>query len=368
MKKGSLSVRFWMFVGWTMIVGTGWAAHPLEPWVTLHEAPGTLFTGLAASPHRLVAVAHNGSIVSWPLDASEEKSTLETGSPLVSVAYGPRMFVATGSERILISEDGLEWVPADAGEAEGLREVVFGNRIFLINASNMLLRSTDGVTWTAVEHPRASSFAQLTFAGEYFIIITGGVIYTSRDGLDWSSAPSGTEVHLYSVGYGAGKYVAIAIYNTVLTSSDAMHWTEQGTIEGISRPMQQASGSGWLVAAGANARAYTRDGIHWDVIPSEKHISDLLFAGGYFYSAGMDLVQRSSPVTQLQFLDLTEGTIWIAGVPGSRYLVESTDEFQGNETEWNSRHEDTLTDGYDVWRDLEPRPRMRFYRVVILEE
>lgn len=361
----SIAAAFLLFLSWGTAVSAASSGDPIELWTTVHQSPGTGFVGVAAGEGRIVAVDGNGKIISWPQTNSAQKVTVVTRAPLRGITHGAGRFMVVGWEgQILTSTNGVDWVSAGNGEEDyNLSEVVFGNGIFLAQGGLILLRSTNGRSWSP--QPQKYSWSSgIYFGGGLFIMPkTPGTNLISSDGLNWNEAPSGTTNGIYSIGYGNDRFIAFDHRNQILTSPDAVTWTKHGTLTDVRRPVAVAEGNGFLLTGGGNSQAYSRDGIHWKVIPTNTHNGQVIFANGVFLSAGYQYIQQSGPIVSL--LLESPGSLSLLAKPNAAYRIESTEKLSTN-TQWDLQETlITPSTGMAEWSD--PRPanvRSRFYRAL----
>ena len=374
------------------LISNAFAATGLEHWELLFEKPSFRngFIAIAASHDHVVVVEEEGPITSWSHNAPQDRVSFQPGFPVQDVAYGNGMFIAVGRTNhtvnstqgiILRSPDGVNWEAQIEPATTSLRAVVFGNGVFLAEGHNVLLRSSNGVDW--VPQPKApfSGFPNFFFAGDYFIIIHGLHQSTnsfSRQANDWTSvaAPWGG---IYSLGQIRERYVALSVYNDIYTSPDALAWTKHGKLEGIQRPMNIASGNGYLLAGGGRqegggAIGWSRDGVHWTVSLTAGNVRGLAFSNGRFLALQvrrneqkqlLASVWQSGPVVAVEIPE--PGLIAISGVPNADYRIESTSTLNGS-NQWNVDHEFQLEGEMTyTWSDPGSAADARFYRVVVQE-
>jgi hypothetical protein len=150
---------------------------------------------------------------SWVTHAAVEPNTWE------SIAFGNDMFVAiasTGSHRVMVSGNGVDWTPADAAEANSWKSVTFGAGKFVAVSSdgiNRVMTSTDGVTWTPHLAAEQNTWDSITYGNNQFVAVSSdGInrVMTSTDGVTWSPQTAAENNLWQSVTYGNGQYIAIA--------------------------------------------------------------------------------------------------------------------------------------------------------------
>ena len=188
-----------------------------------------------------------------------------------------------------------------------------------------------------------------------------GTNFLSTDGVNWTPESSGTTQNLYTVGYGRGTFVAVAIGNELLTSRDAITWEGRGKLY-VMRPSNVAVGNGYLVMAGGGARAYSKNGRNWTVVPSEETEGSVVYANGRFLACGYEHVSQSDEIVDMEISNV--GNLVVNGVPNKRYQIEAANTLQGRDTEWDVRHVFTLGDSEYEWQDtVSPESGSVFYRV-----
>ena len=355
----------------SFLAGLVWgcrAAHPLEQWERIWTLPNSGLVGIAAGKgpsgeSTLVVAEGTGKLITWPQDEPTNRSTLTTTNRFRDITYGNGRFVAVGLDGpIVTSANGYDWESA-AVSADGLTDVYFGNGIFLARRMAGLMRSTNGVDWTVEPRPApASPHASFHFARNYFVLSWMGTNFLSTDGLNWIAASSGTTNNLYTIGYGRGTFVAVAIGNELLTSHDAITWERQGKLLNISRPSNVAVGSGYLVMVGGGGRAYSKDGRSWTVVTKRESESSVVYANGRFIACGYEQVQQSGEVVEVGIS--SSRSLVVNGVPNKRYQIEAANVLRGADIEWDVRHVFTLGDAEYEWQDSAAvEAGVMFYRV-----
>lgn len=215
------------------------------------------------------------------------------------VAWNGTIWVAcgTGINTIATSVDGISWIPRDRSNVITLVAyaaawspnlglwVVVGNSGGTSSA-NVAATSPDGITWTGVPGFITSSsnaplrkgcwaFNPTGVLGSIYVIgELGGNsrIYTSADGSNWAfrSIPVSTA---YNVAWNGNLFVATTSNTTVMTSPDAITWTNRGLTPGINNTYGIAYSPAWgvWIMCGNNqgsgsafgAIQYSYDGINW---------------------------------------------------------------------------------------------------------
>ena len=215
------------------------------------------------------------------------------------VAWNGTVWVACGSgiNTIATSTDGISWIPRDRGTV--ITSVAYAAAwspnlgIWVVvgnsgggSSANVVATSPDGITWTGVPgYITTSSNAPLrkgcwafnptgVLGSIYVIGELGGNsrIYTSADGSNWAfrSIPVSTA---YNVGWNLSLFVATTSNTTVMTSPDAITWTNRSVNPGISATLGISYSPAWgvWIMCGNNqssgnafgAIQYSYDGINW---------------------------------------------------------------------------------------------------------
>jgi predicted RecA/RadA family phage recombinase len=195
-----------------------------------------------------------------------------------SVCFGNGKFVAVASDGVLncvmTSTNGSSW-SLQAGIAGPLwRGVVYGNGLYVAVGLPVggvcMMTSPNGSSWSIQHTPGDANFSfdAVTYGNNLFV--AGGEaggdpnIMTSTDGVTWNLRSTPQDLHLRSIAYGGGAYVAVAddgptnlqtIYSLDGTTWNSLLNLETNTFYGI------AYGNGRFVAVSQSGihRADTMD-------------------------------------------------------------------------------------------------------------
>lgn len=291
--------------------GTNWT-------VTLDENGLAAFYGVVYGDGGFAAVGAGGIIVAidsgstgWTERSSGSKSYL------AGMTYDNSLFVAVGTNEIMTSSNGINWLSRSAPAGVGTLESVAGNGSggyaavgYGYNASDnyigTLAYSTDGTTWQKATTVLGTDMMLKGVAyglnpdgiGLYVAVGSSwsdsvtGVIYTSEDGDNWSQVTTGSIERLTDVTYGNGIFVAVGEGDTLMTSVDGMSWTTMSRVKtinpGIISYTGIAYGEGLFVAVGNNGEIIkSLDGTTWDDMEKYSgNLSCITYGSGYFVSAG----------------------------------------------------------------------------------
>src|SRR5688572_25434770 len=175
---------------------------------------------------------------------------------LNAVIFGPDLGVAVGNAgAILTSYDGQEWARVSHRIGTGdFLSIAYGNGLYVAggNQNALLAISSDGVNWTSVQ-TTASVHANLgiTFALGHFVAVGRGNspaptncrLLTSTNGVDWEFPLKPTTNVLRAVAHGNGQFVAVGDNGTIISSPDAITWTNQSS--GIPHHLRTIVFTGW---------------------------------------------------------------------------------------------------------------------------
>ncbi len=248
-----------------------------------------------------------------------------TSANLLGVDYGNGNYVVVGqSGKILTSLDGTNWTNRNSGTSNTLYRVVFANNQFVaVGLGGTILTSPDGVSWTSRASGTSADLNTVDFLNGQFIADGyRATIDISTDGMNWTLQNSGisdtnsTLGVLYNAVYGNGVYVIGGQSSTILTSPDAVHWT-QHAIPTSSPALAYANGV--FVANGVQSHTSSflltsPDGVNWTVqnsLPIEG-FSRIAFAQGNFVGVGGDVLHQVPAF----IWSSNDGTNWFARMSG----------------------------------------------------
>jgi fibronectin type 3 domain-containing protein len=256
--------------------------------------------------------AGEGTPSSWvsvgPVAATPTPTPTQSGGPtnwtkvsnspfgnyiLEAVAYGNNRFVA-GSRggRMAYSTDGVRWTAVSNsrfGDDSAINSIAYGgNRFVAVGDDGKMAYSSDGVTWTAVANSAIWN-------------------NTSDSGYTWA-------VHIYSIAYGNGRFVAAGMYGKIAYSTNGQSWTAVSNSRfGNSDIKAIAYGNNRFVAVGNDGKmAYSTDGQSWTAVSNSRFgasvINGIAYSGSRFVAVGSDGKMAYS----------TDGASWTA-VSNSRF-------------------------------------------------
>lgn len=192
----------------------------------------------------------------------------------VGAAYGNGMFVLvpSGSDKLNISEDGMNWSYRYLSKNTGgnLVSIAYGAGKFVIMSYNDVFYSTDGKKWSETTLPSNCYATSLCYGNGRFVATYAGEnnnkAYYSSDGVNWNIATLPSSGKWSGIAYGGGKFVVLGYYpNCAAYSSDGINWTQTTLPVSTSGFTYIAYGNGMFVASNpsTNNYVYSTDGITW---------------------------------------------------------------------------------------------------------
>ena len=229
----------------------------------------------------------------------------------IDVAYGNGRFVATRSNGVSYSSNGITWAATNpAGFVGG--KIIYGNGLFVnvgISGTNArLFTSVDGFAWDLRVTVAGSTkdFTDVEYAnGKYVWIVEGSGIkevYNSTDAIIWSfESTISVSGNFTAITYGIGTWVISMSGSpgTMLTSYDGSSFTDETT--GFSSlTVYFANG---IFTTGNH---YSTDGSTWIAASSPNTPVSITYGNGYFMAV---------TDTEINYLYSINGINWTADTP-----------------------------------------------------
>lgn len=267
-------------------------------WTQSATATTNRLNGLAYANGQFVAVGDGGAVetsvdgTNWALQSSGTSSVFST------IAYGNGKFVAGGLDAVMVSSNGVVWIPA-AGISGAVSLTAGSNGFLAVGNGQPVYFSPDGLAWNAEffaapdNSPGTSALINgvVGYANGRYLIAAfqyvgeGNVdrfMFSSPDGSNWVTNRLGVQ---YFAGYGlnydffmtAGNYAVFAgvlsTYPFLQFSADGLQWTLTNSIPTSSAPDNVgaeagAYGNGTYVIVFENllsgpATYSSTDGLNW---------------------------------------------------------------------------------------------------------
>lgn len=221
---------------------------------------------------------------------------------LNGIAYGNGAFVVVGEAgTILSSPNGYSWEVQNTPTGNNLRDIAFFNGMLVaVGDSGTVLSSSDAKSWAICAVSVKSSFYGITGGNGLFVAVGGqsvvapSTILTSIDAISWQSHDSGSTNYLRGICFGSGAFIAVGNNGTIITSSDAEHWTKQASVT-VQNMVKVVYLNGLFVAlrtpaGSAGAIVTSPDGITWKAqgvnVTPENGLNAVTFGLGKFIAVG----------------------------------------------------------------------------------
>ena len=231
-----------------------------------------------------------------------------------SIAYGAGKFVAVssdGTNRVMTSTDGTtNWSTANAAEANQWSYVIYANNLFVAVAksgNNRVMTSTDGVNWTARAAAQANSWTSVAYgAGKFVAVSSDGInrVMVSNDSITWISAnAAGGATNWQSIAYG-GIFVAVSYDGSIMNSIDGVNWedvTDSYSTQ-YTNWIHVTYANGFFTVVGGNTKLLvSQDGVSWEVrdTPSLSGWSDVAYGNGIFVSVAIGISNDDRVMTDI---------------------------------------------------------------------
>jgi hypothetical protein len=323
-------VRVSLFLNITLIFLSHFcqAVDPLDRWSWRSPLPtGDHIRAVAYGNELFALVGDNGAIATSPDGINWTTATKPnngTNPDLHAIAFGNNQFLAVGEfGTLLSSSNGKDWLQRIAYMPLTLNGIAYGNGTFVaVGYAGQIIVSTDGFNWSPATSIVSQELNAIAYGNGLFTVVgAGGVILTSSDGYTWTQRPSGlTNTFTFkTITYGNGSFVAAGrtyvspdILNTILTSTDSIHWTAHTSVATNSLYDTEIIGLGFgdgvFVAVGQTWPRHSpiltsADGINWITHESgiDNALSAVSFGNGRFVIVGdYGTIETSEEYSQWQ--------------------------------------------------------------------
>ncbi len=144
-----------------------------------------------------------------------------SGSMQNVLAYGNNRFLVIQADKILASDDGVNWEYLSDGFA--FTDVAYGNnRMVAVNGGG-IFTSTDGFSWSPLFYGK-NEINHIIYANDKFVGAGFGFI-VSEDGSVWKQIALGYDDSIFDIVFGNDQYFAVSYDWYVFSSSDGYEWT-----------------------------------------------------------------------------------------------------------------------------------------------
>jgi len=224
------------------------------------------------------------------------------GNDLNAIAYGNGLFVAVGSDGVIItSSNGESWEIQDSGTSQSLFDVIWcGNQFVSVGKGGTILTSPGGITWTKQNSGTSySTFYGVDYNGSLLVATSSNHIrYSSDNGITWNlvsidfpdpNNPSQTIfTRLKAITSDGTQFVVVGDRGVVVTSTDGIIWNKQNTpVSSILNAIAFAN-SQYVAVGQAGTVLTSSNGIDWDErsTPTASSLLDIVWDGSQYVAVG----------------------------------------------------------------------------------
>jgi hypothetical protein len=144
------------------------------------------------------------------------------------IAFGKGLWVGVGDRgRRASSKDARSFTDDPGAKAvDTMIDVAFGKDVFVgVGLHGLRMVSEDGVTWTRrFQGEEGEHLNSILWAGDRFVAVGQGATYVSPDGVEWKRIEN-KDAPL-AAAWGGGLFVGTSWKGRILTSKDAVAWTQ----------------------------------------------------------------------------------------------------------------------------------------------
>lgn len=233
--------------------------------MTIDGVPGnTIYLhNLSTSAHVPDAATPSASGITW------QRQITQLGG--AALTFGNGVFVAGDwNGYVKTSTDGVTWTPRSVSSGGNWLDVSFnGGRFYARGGfgAQRMATSTDGINWTLLDVP--GGVKNMVYGAGTWVTFEDGdglsaiSTWTSTDGINFThnATPMPVIGRNYTAAYGNGKFIANIEDNTVVTSTDGVHWTVAASSIDVGNITYDATTS--LFYGTANDLFTSPDGVTW---------------------------------------------------------------------------------------------------------
>lgn len=169
------------------------------------------------------------------------------------------------------SIDGIQWSPLVLPTNKNLTAIKCHSNTFIaVGEAGTILRSTDGQTWTARTAPNAlANLRDVAWGNGKWVAVgsaaaAGAIFVSSDDGMTWQNVTSNSGPRGNScVGFGGDTWIVGGVAGQLMTSPDALAWTERTSgVTGEIMDIAFFNGT-WLAVVLRTVRRSIDGGVTW---------------------------------------------------------------------------------------------------------
>ena len=216
-------------------------------------------------------------------------------------------------------EDQCQWFYERFGQGDYLADVLWdGNRFIAVGWQNQMsghplvaIRNDQG-EWSVQSLPYSVGLAGIAENGATYVAVGGGgLVLTSSDAVAWTQRESGTTQTLLAVTWGGDKFVAVGMLGTILSSLDGIAWVSE--ITEFDKDLQSISSNGtsFMATDMSSKVLFSPDGHTWvqrdTGFPEQwAYFSSCVSAGSDYFVAG----QVGDVPLLVRILQSHDGSSW----------------------------------------------------------
>lgn len=369
---------------------------------TSPASASAIFKGGVWTGAIFVLVAEDGKIITSP-DGITWTLRFTGSQALYAVAWNGSLLVAVGAAgTILTSPDAITWTTRTnpfQSNVVACNSVVWSGSQWFIVGDNCILNSSNGTTWTLISNKvpwrygyfplAANNLSQVSFVAWDHTVTS---FYSSSDGLTWTQRTPDANFYCNTIEYFNSIWIAIGYHSSygagVYTSSDGITWTLRATPAGTSTLKSIAfSGSRYVAVGESGTVISSADAITWTNHSTENYE---IWCGVAWNGTKFFVVDDNSWFYgfETKTLSSSNGTTWTASVVpnvgpmtsmvsnNSEFIINSTGEYEGV-TMYRSLNALTIQpdpasnsqtvggfnvylqwDGYDIWANNQNMPAL----------
>jgi hypothetical protein len=304
-----------------------------------------LFSGISAYPSGIFLLIFALSLSFFSVGA-QVNIAINQGMPANSggvygIAYGNGVYIGIGVDQTMLrSTDGQHFKVIRSSQCrcgDELLQIVFANGLFLaIGKNGITLTSTDGFTWNGgdlpvtITDPNHPIFPQgLIYAGGQWMALVGNYILTSPDAITWTEQAFGYPGvgNFVDLVYKDGKYIIGASdgsHSYFIYSSTGIgnSWTKVDTLLNSGLSKFQLLNNTLYAFTSSGIIDTSADITHWAAITDTRlsrspgapyyniPIEGGLYTNGIYYLYGFDVIDGSADNFQPNIYTSTDGITW----------------------------------------------------------
>jgi hypothetical protein len=201
----------------TSVNGTQW---------TVESIKDATFYRVIWDGKQFVTSCSNGVIFTSTDGVSWTRNTVDKKINYFHFIYHEGQYIALDGEKILSSEDLLNWTINNTFGIRGnLYSMAYNGKIFVVGGDyGTILTSTDGESWSSREPLTEESIGKVSWDGKRFVAKTTKKVFVSTDGENWIEENSSPLVRFSIIANNEKLSVAIDGSNSVYRSADGLEW------------------------------------------------------------------------------------------------------------------------------------------------